>query len=172
MRTGVEIKGMKEVQNAIKNFPQKLKQEADMLLAEKANDMVNRAVADAPVDVGFLKNQITMERQGEMNYRVVSGADWSVYIEFGTRQKFNNPYPELSAFVSSFKGSSGKGKGSLYQNIVAWAKRKGIAPEAVFPIYKSILINGIHPHPFFFKNYFIAVREILDGIREMIKTMK
>jgi hypothetical protein len=192
-KSSVQIQGLSKVLSKIREYPEAVKSEVDMLLASEANEMVNRAVNDAPVDAGFIKNGITMEKKADLHYIVSSNAGYSVYMEFGTKKKFNNPYPTLSSYVSSFKGSGGSegGKG-FYEEILAWVKRKGFASTysvktkkktnskaskaneeaAAYAIYRHILIHGVKPHPFFFKNYFIASENILKGIRSKLKDFK
>lgn len=163
----IEAKGLKEVLNKVKALPEKVAKEVDFIMADEANEAVNRMVNDAPRDMGFLVNGITMERKKVMDYTVSSNADYSIYVEFGTRKFFHNPYPELGPYVSQFKGSGG-GK-SAKDAILAWAKRVG-AKDAM-ALYWFIIVNGTRPHPFFFRNYYIAVANIIKRVKEELKNV-
>lgn len=185
----IKVDGLDKIVEKIGSLPKTVKKEVDTELSSVANNYVNRAVADAPVDQGVLKGQITAKRNGLMDYEIVSGARWSAYIEFGTKRRFK-AIPGIDS--SKYKQLSGAGGGvrELFQNILEWVKRKGIASrfsvktrkklkhtkaddvralEAAAAITISILRHGIRPHPFFFKQLPIAQKELTQGMNEVLK---
>jgi hypothetical protein len=87
----IEVKGLKELKKKFGSIPKNVSEEVDGLMALAANDYVNRAVGDAPVDQGILKNEITYYKEKELTYVVVSGAEWSAFIEFGTQSRVQVP---------------------------------------------------------------------------------
>jgi hypothetical protein len=175
MGAQVKVNGLKEVQayvnSVVKNFPKVV----DKTLEAGVRDMVRDAKADAPVDMGALKGQITAKRNQEGGWSMVSGSSYSAYEEFGTKGNFQ-PIPGIDA--SQFRGSGGEGK-DFFKNILRWVERKGIAASfasegrfnihtrkrtgvsrqsrqkenerVAFLIMMSIKKHGVKPHPFFFK---------------------
>lgn len=187
----ITIKGLKELQRKLKNIPKSVSKEVDGAMALAANDYRNRAVNDAPVDEGILKNAITVERHKELDYEVVSGASWSAYIEFGTKSRVQIP-SDLTAYASQFKG---KGSGDYFDflnSILDWVKRKGIVSrysvktqkeitkysksdnerlvETAQAIANSIIRHGVHPHPFFFKQREVVFEQLLKDISPAIES--
>jgi hypothetical protein len=155
-------------------IPDAVSQEIDAEMASVANEFVNRAVSDAPVDQGLLKNLITCYREGVMDWKITSGANYSAFIEFGTRSRVQVP-SDLAEYAAQFKGENPTG-GGFYEfamSILKWMERKGITAgsydvktrkrvgtnEEKFDedvrlaeaIAYSILKKGVKPHPYFFK---------------------
>lgn len=183
----IESKGLKEVINRIRTYPEKIKSEVDAIMAEESLGMTEKAVNDAPVDESFLRQSISSERLGEMHYQNSASAGYAPFIEFGTKRKFNNPYPNIDPSQFKGKGGSKDGKG-FYDEILAWVRRKGFAAtktksgaksksldsriaeeQAAYAIYVHILRFGVKPHPFFFKHYFTATQSIIKKVREVLK---
>ena len=179
----IEVRGLEKIQQKLGNLPHQIIDETDAIMASIGNEFVNRAVEDAPVDQGVLKNAITHEVLGEMKHRVVSGASWSAYIEFGTKSRAQIP-ADYASYAAQFKGGGkGSGKG-FYDSILAWVKRKGIVQkvkgesrvdrqigieQAAYAIYPSIMRHGVRPHPFFFKQLPQAQVYINKRLDQMVK---
>lgn len=192
----IEVTGLKELQKKLGKIPENIRVEVDAEMAATANEFVNRAVAMAPVDVGFIKGQITFERIGEMNYEVVSGASYSPFLEFGTKTKVQIP-EGLTSYAAQFKGA---GRGNLedfHKALTEWVKRKGIAAgwtkwgqfhritrkrtkvseafrineneEIARVIMIRILMYGIKPHPFFFPQLPIAQVELNKNLKGVVE---
>lgn len=183
----IESKGIKNVVNRIKAYPEKIKTEVDGIMAEESLGMAAKNVNDAPVDESFLRQSISSERKGEMHYNVSASIGYAPFIEFGTKRKFRNPYPTIDPSQFKGKGGSANGKG-FYDEILAWVRRKGFAStktksgarsrsldsriaeeQAAYAIYVHILRHGTKPHPFFFKHYFTATQNIIKKVRAVIK---
>lgn len=167
----IEVKGLKALQKKIGKIPENIKQETDIVMEAAANDYVNRAVSSAPVDQGILKNEITYHREGEMRYEVVSGAEWSAFIEWGTRSRVQVP-SDLTAYAAQFKGGSVKGKDAK-QKIYDWCRRVGIPEEAWWQVFINVMTIGIHPHPFFFIHrdevYAQLMKDLKPAIQQALK---
>lgn len=163
---GIEVKGFDKVLSKHKRIPKELVSVVDAELGAGANDMENRAVADAPRDQGALVNLISSKREKAMHWVVVSAAEWSAFIEFGTRSKVQVP-SELQAVASQFRGvTTGKGAKEM---IYAWCKRKGIEEKLWWPIFISIMTKGINPHPFFYKNFYAIQPQVQKNIEAAFK---
>jgi HK97 gp10 family phage protein len=183
----IEIKGLEGLKKKLRAIPENVTREVDADMQVIADAFVNRAQADAPVDRGQIKNYITANKEGVMNYEIVSGAPYSAYIEFGTKSRFK-AIPGIDS--SKFKG---KGSGSYYdflKAILEWVERKGIASrfsvktrkklkhtkadnerilQAAEAIAFSIMKHGVNAHPFFFKQLPIARSEAQRSFRESVK---
>ncbi len=184
----IQVYGLAAIKKKLGEIPRHVAEEVDGAMAVAANDFVNRAQDDAPLDQGELRNLITYSRESEMNYKVVSSAEWSAYVEWGTRTRVQIP-SDLTGYASKFKG---KGTGDYYDflnNILDWVKRKGLsnvtnsytgkkvggkaAKENLIVLAEaiawSILKKGVHPHPFFFKQRAVVYKQLRADLKEVIK---
>jgi len=183
----VNIVGYKQFQDSLKKMPSTLRKEVGARVKASADQFRDLAIKDAPADVGFLRSQITVKPIDELKYEVVSGSEYSAPMEFGTKGKFQ-PIPGIDA--SEFKGKPTGGTfQEMLKNIEAWVKRKGIAgtysvktkrrtgnkatqqsqnKQLAYLIARSILNNGVTPHPFFFKQIPIVRRDLFRKIRNIL----
>lgn len=65
---------------------------AESLVEKTAQDLVAGMQVRAPVDTGFLKSSIQAQKVGAAHWQVTIGADYGVYVEFGTRFTQAQPY--------------------------------------------------------------------------------
>ena len=183
----MNIIGYKQFQDSLKKMPSTLRKEVGTRVRAASEQFRDLAIKDAPADVGFLRSQITVKPIDELKYEVVSGSEYSAPMEFGTKGKYR-PIPGIDS--SEFKGLP---KGGTFQemlkNIEAWVKRKGITgtysvktkrrtgnkatqqaqnKQAAYLIARSILNNGVTPHPFFFKQIPIVRRDLFRKIRNIL----
>jgi len=191
----VNIIGLDRTLIKYKQLPQKLQANVRGAVENGAKVFVRNAKRDAPVDVGFLKNQITYTKligdADHMTFEVISGAKYSPYLEFGTKGKFR-PYPGTEQFASQFKGKGDGNMDEFFLNILDWVKRKGIADrktrglptgrvrkakdvdayDTAFAIMMSILKKGVTPHPFFFKHIPTVKKQIGTDIGKIISSIR
>lgn len=184
----IEIKGLRDLQKRVGGIAPAIMDNVDKAMHVAANDFVNRAVNDAPVDEGLLRNGITFKRVAQMEYEVVSAAFYSPYIEWGTKSKVDVPQ-DLQQYAQQFRGS-GKAAHSLFESILAWVHRKGITArysvktrqkmnstkadkereyQAARAIYYSILKKGIKPHPFFFQQRAPVYKALQAALEPAVK---
>lgn len=64
---------------------------AERLTAKTALDMEAGMKLRTPVDTGFLRSSIQARQVGKAHWRVTVGAEYGVYVEYGTR--FNRAQP-------------------------------------------------------------------------------
>lgn len=77
------------------NFPRikaGMVDQAEAITEKAAMDMVAGMMVRVPVDTGFLKNSIQAQKVGNAHWRVTVGADYGLYVEFGTRFTQAQPY--------------------------------------------------------------------------------
>lgn len=182
----IELKGFDEVIGQLDG--KKLESDISLVMGAFGQDVAREAKQLAPVDEGFLKNQIGSVTEG-LTTNIFCNADYAAYLEFGTR-KFAAAYvstlpPTWQAFAAQFKGAGSGSFQEMVARITAWVKRKGIAAqitksgkaskskasisgqdEAAYRIALFILRNGIRPHPFLFpafeKQYPILIQDLKD----------
>jgi HK97 gp10 family phage protein len=192
MAFNLNIVGLKELQIKVSNLRKSgLRKEVNHVLEAGAKTFVRNAKRDAPVDFGVLRNLITYEKTGQSSFSIVSGANYSAYIEFGTRSRAVVP-ADLQTYASQFRG---KGVGDYYDflnAILDWVKRKGLsdvtnsytgkkvggkaAKENLVVLAEaialSILRHGIKPHPYFFKQRAIVKPMIEKNIKAITNSIK
>jgi hypothetical protein len=161
----IQVEGLDRLIKKLGRIPDAVSAEIDAELSAVANEFMNRARGDAPVDQGLLINSITVNPLKVMDYEVVSGADYSAYVEFGTKSKVQIP-ADLAAYAAQFKGA--KSTGDAKQMIYAWCKRVGIEEKYWFAVYVKIMRDGIRPHPFFFKQLPQAQADINKNLKEVV----
>lgn len=64
---------------------------AEAATAKAAMDMEAGMKLRAPVDTGFLRSSIQARKMGPAHWRVTVGAEYGLYLEYGTR--FNRAQP-------------------------------------------------------------------------------
>lgn len=166
MRVTAKITGMDRLLKKLDQYPDKVKKLVSEQMHLSAENMVEGAVNDAPHDMGLLKAEITFKKVDDLNYEVVSQADYSAFVEFGTRSKVQIP-AGFEQIASQFKGA--KSSGDAKKMIYAWCKRVGVPEDGWYPIYREIMTNGIKPHPFFFKQIAKERPNLIKNIKRELK---
>lgn len=181
----MEVEGLAELREKLQNLPKNLETQFDAEMSAAADDFVERAVNDAPRDEGQLIQGISKNKEGVMDYRVVSSAMYSAYVEWGTRRRVEVP-SDLKEYAAQFKGTGdGSGEG-FFEHILDWVKRKNIRWESAAQyktgkkkgqnkllsheqtawfIYFHLLYVGMKPHPFFFKQR----QPVMDALQQRLK---
>lgn len=77
---------------------------ADQIVRKAALDIEAGAKVRSPVDTGFLRASIQARRVGPAHWRVVVGADYGLYLEYGTARQRAQPYfhPAIRAVEPGF----------------------------------------------------------------------
>lgn len=99
----VRLDGLKDIQDALKGIDVKLREKVGDEINASALNIQNSAKRMAPVDLGFLRNNIALVPIGDLTFAVEAKAKYSAYVEFGTGGLVNVPagYEELATI---FKG--------------------------------------------------------------------
>jgi len=162
----VTLTGFKEFEKKLQNLSSDLKEEFDAETQDAVNLWRTGAINDAPVDQGFLRGQMSIKQNAQMEWEVVSGADYSAYIEWGTKSRVKVP-AELQGYASQFRG---KGPPGGAQAIYDWCRRVGIPQNVWVFVYLSIMRKGIHPHPFFFIQMPLVQEALNKNILNILNT--
>jgi hypothetical protein len=165
----VNLVGFKQFQDKFKKLPAELQKEIGAEIQFAGETFREKAIVDAPADVGFLRSQITKKKISDVACEVVSGSKYSAPMEFGTKSKFQ-PIPGIDA--SEFKGKPSGGSWLQFiSNIKNWVKRKGLPANSAYLIARSIFKFGVKPHPFFFKQIAPVRRDLFRNVRNVLKTV-
>jgi HK97 gp10 family phage protein len=103
MAFGLNLTGIKEVENALKTMDKHLRQDIGNEIKASSLTIMSNAKRLAPIDLGFLRGQISYEPISDLTYEVQAKAKYSAYIEFGTGGEVRIPagYEDLAIL---FKG--------------------------------------------------------------------
>ena len=188
----VKIEGFNKVKAEFEAATSKLTNIVDSELEAASKEWVTLAKRDAPADNGSLIGAITSYSDGSLRYEIVAQKFYAPFMEFGTKGKYK-AIPGTEQIAAQFKGYKGGGSGSILKMIAAWVKRKGITGtysvdtkkrtgnkanqkeedlSVAWRIVMSILINGVKPHPFFFKQQAIVWPKMLQRITRRIENSK
>lgn len=166
----IEIEGLKEYKRKLDQLPTKLRKDIGAEIGFAAEEIKGLAQEAAPSDQGILRNEISVKKIDELNYEVISGAEYSPFVEFGTRHKVQIP-PGLEEFAGDFTGGKHiKTPTSLSakEAVFAWCERKGIEKKLWYPIYVSLMVKGVTPRPFFFKQGFVVKPKLEKNIQNVL----
>jgi HK97 gp10 family phage protein len=163
----IQLRGFREFRAKLKSLPREVKQEIGFEVQDAAANWEGRAKRDAPKDQGFLSNHITSRKTGEMNAQIVSGADYSAYMEWGTKLRVRVP-ANIASYAAQFRGPTGRtgAKKAIYE----WMRRVGIPEERQWIVFISIIVNGVKPQPFFFIQRPIVEKEFISSVRNILNT--
>jgi hypothetical protein len=155
---------LKKIHNNLSEVGQELRLGAEEIAAA--------AKIAAPGDVGTLRQLISVKKIDNFTFEVISGAEYSAFMEFGTLREVQVP-AELQEYAAQFVGGNGiVGSGlSAKEAIFEWCRRKGIDKDAWYPIYMKIMRVGVHPHPFFFPAFNHYRPIIADRIKKLVEDL-
>ncbi len=140
--------------------------EVDAEIGASVKVMEQGAKRDAPVDQGLLRNEISSFQDKPLVWSLVSQASYSAFVEFGTRSLVQIP-PGLEAEAAQFRGSTGGTLGAK-EAIFNWCARHGIDRKFWYPIFVKIMVRGIRPHPFFFKQLDAEKANLLNRLQQIL----
>lgn len=150
-----QIQGMAELLDRLRKAPQNITTLVQAELNDGAEAIAAEAKQRAPGDQGYLRNQINSIKKEALTFEVISHAEYSPFLEFGTGEHISIP-PGLEEYAAQFKGNFASGLYSEISGLTAkeaifeWCRRKGIEEQLWYAIYVSVMVHGIRPQPFFF----------------------
>lgn len=164
----IKIDGMDELLAKVKGLAGKVSSAVAAEIQDGAQLIAADAKAAAPGDQGFLRQQISAIKINPTTWQVVSGADYSAFMEFGTGTKVQIP-AGLEEYAAQFKGGGASDSAlTPKEAIFQWCERQGIDKALWYAIYVSIMINGIEPQPFFFPSVLKNTPIIIDKVKQAI----
>jgi HK97 gp10 family phage protein len=190
----LEIDGLKDVMNSLKQLENITKKDVIGEFNKVAFDIVSEAKRRCPVDKGALRNSISHEMKG-YQLEITASASYAAYVEFGTR-KYAAKYvaslpPNWRAYAATFKGRTGGGTDKLLRNIMEWVKRKGIGGSttksgrvskskgsleamnnAAYIIAVLILQNGIKAQPYLYPAVTNNIGKLVPRLKKLYDRLK
>jgi HK97 gp10 family phage protein len=92
LSVSVDVSGIDEVTTNLQGISDKVKSFVSTFPGQVADEMVQKMQAIAPVDTGYLRDHIVSEDSGDGRATVTSEAEYSIYVEFGTRFMSAQPF--------------------------------------------------------------------------------
>lgn len=72
----------------------KFRGDVDAVVRRTAGVMMGRMRILAPIDTGFLRNSITVQKLAQATYAVAVGAEYGFWVNYGTRRLRAQPFFE------------------------------------------------------------------------------
>lgn len=172
MAKNFDIKGLKKVLKDLEN----LGDEGEDVIHKITRTTANNIAADAKLntqrsfDTGRLSGSILPIEIDRLNYKIGTNLEYAGYIEFGTGVKVRIPN-ELASVANSFKKKGGGNFKEGLEAIKGWCKRKGIPVEAAYPIFVSLLNNGMTPKPFLYPAYVDGRDNYLNDLKDALEQL-
>lgn len=88
----IRFDGADALINKFKSQPAIIQREADAIVQNTALRVETRAKKMAPVDTGYLKQHIQAKKTGMLSAEVNSSANYSIWLEKGTRKMPAKPF--------------------------------------------------------------------------------
>jgi HK97 gp10 family phage protein len=169
----VKLNGLEKALRDIDKYDAETKRKVRDAVNGAAIDVERNAKQSAPVDMGRLRSDIQREVTIGDNGAVVSGrvfnsVNYAPYVEFGGLGNAEIP-PELSGVTAQFRGRGDGNFDDLLESIRGWASRKGIPPQAVYPIARKIASEGVRAQPYLYPAF---ESERPKMIAELIQAVK
>jgi hypothetical protein len=185
----ISITGFKEFEAKIKGIPAYINKEVRREIQDAVLDWEQRAKNAVPVNYGSLKRGISSKMNTGLSGEVVSAANYSRFVEWGTRSKKRVP-SDLASFESSLSYEKTGDYYDFLNSILDWVKKKGIGRTynvktrrknrqtkdeflaIAEAIAFSILRKGINPQPFFFIHKEPIKKELFVNIERILTTQR
>jgi hypothetical protein len=134
---------------------------------------------------GDLAKKISAVPSNQFTWTVAAGVYYAPFIEFGTKGKTVIP-AGFEDVAAEFKGYKRGNFAQFIESIKLWVKRKGIGAtynvktkkknrqgkdeldNIAFLIARSILRNGIHPQPFFYKQVTPVRTQLEQRVKKLL----
>lgn len=144
----IEIQGLKELQDRMKAAPANIRKYIAAEVRDGAQAIAAEAKQRAPGDTGILRNLIAAAPINDLTWEVVSAANYSAYVEFGTGTEV------FETDLSPFSKGATPGLYSFTEDEKEYASQFFVNGKGYMP-----------PHPYFF----VTVHRITPIIVERMK---
>lgn len=189
MASRIEITGFFQFENKIKKVPERINRLGSAAVQNAAIKWSRLAKAAAPIDERRLANEIKHVKLAPMEAEVVVNANHAPWMEWGTKRRARIP-SEQSQYAAQFRGKGSGTFADMVKALTAWVRRKGLAGRysvktrkragskaskeaedkaVAWPIIRSILKNGVRPHPFFFPQMPIVDKQFRSDLQDVME---
>ena len=163
------VQGLSQLLTKLNKLGVSVDDDIDAIAEGVASEIALDARQRAPKNLGRLQQSINYTRETKLKYNVTVGADYGAYVEFGTGVKVQVP-AEFAQMAAQFKGRGGSFEDGL-QAIRDWCRTKGIPEDAAYPIFISILKNGIRPQPFLYPAFVKGRLQYIQDLEQLLKRL-
>lgn len=170
----IEIQGLDALQRQLGSLPRQLTDKLDYEMEKSARNIEREGNQLKPTDTGFMRVTVNSEY---LNKEVAVTGNYGAFVEFGTgsyaAQYVATLPQEWQDYAAQFRGLSDGGTfADLVRKIQEWARRQGIQDpqQAGYRIARSIIINGVHPHPFLYPAFQHELPNLQTAIQRVIDT--
>lgn len=102
----VDVSELNSLAVDLARVPSRVQQKAPLVVRKVAADIERDAKLFAPIDTGFLRNSIGVDRPGPLEAVIGPTAEYAPYLEFGTSRMAPPPWPSVRRRFSPACGSS------------------------------------------------------------------
>lgn len=138
----IQIKNAKRIDNIIRQLPENMKREADLLIEQEFKTAVqeSRSIAKQHQFTGRLVSGISL-RKGPSGFVYQSTAPYSAFAEFGIRGSVRIT-PGFERWAFQYKGLGKSGGRSAYDKILSWMIFRNIPEKYWYPVYMKLMGKG------------------------------
>lgn len=170
----VQVQGLDQIQKQMNGLPDKLIKKLDYALEKGIRAIELKANQLKPVDQGGLQVRV---RSALLEKEITVNANYAAFMEFGTgayAAAYVATLPdEWQQYAAQFQGQTGGGSFTdMVRNLQEWARRQGITDpmQAGYAIARSIIINGVRPHPFLYPAFAAVQPSLQKDLQDAINT--
>lgn len=166
----ISIHNIATVISDIESYGDAIKEEVDYEMEASCITIVGQAKIAAANDQGVLVRGISYVKRRMFSYDIVSAANYSAFIEFGTKKQVSIP-TGFESLAAQFRGIKiDTGGLSFEEAIKQWAVRHGIDPVDAHYIMILIAYRGIKPHPFLLPAYIKETIQLEKRLRKILES--
>lgn len=113
-------------------------------------NMVSDAKQGVPVYQGRLRSSIKpIMGVSKLSGRAWTDVGYAAAVEFGTKSLVKVPN-EIAQYAAHFRNLGTGDFDELLEQITKWCRKKGIPPEAAYPIARKLATKGQGPQPYLY----------------------
>lgn len=152
----------------IDRYSSDLAEEIDFEIQACALDIVKDAKQAAARNLGVLARGISQVKVAPFQYRIISAANYSAFVEFGTKRRVQIP-AGWEDVAKEFKGLKLDSGGMTFEDAInLWGKQKGIPKDRWHGIYLKLLFVGANPHPFLIPAFIANTNKLEQRLNNLL----
>lgn len=172
MAFNVNLAGISEIQDAIKNMSEIVSKEVSNEIQASVMKIETDAKRLAPINFGKLRGSIKWEKESDLTYSVGAYTSYAAYVEFGTGPLTTIPNG-YSSFASQFQQKSGGKFKDMVNALTLWVERKGIgngkkAKSLAYVIALSILKKGMKAQPYLIPSFEKEQKLLIERLKNIL----
>ena len=167
----IDTSGLTELEQMLKDASKQVISDLDAIVRAAGETSLAVAKRESPVDQGILRNANNLQKVEPMSYKLSNNSPHAPFLEFGTGKKVDIP-EDFSELAIQFKGGNGGSFEEGLQAVKDWCNRKGIPEEASYPIFISILNNGITAKPFLWPAYKEGRKQLIQDVTDYVNNFR